>query len=210
LIARTVAAIIFGASALVAQPAGAQIIDRILAVVSGTPITLSDVTAALRFGLVPTSSSGGNVEQGALDALIDRNLQLVEVNRYLPPEPSDAEIASRMAAIQSRFPSEAAFDAALNETGVDRTLLTARIRDTIRIETYVQQRFGSAFQASDEDVLRYYRTHPSEFTRGGALRPFADVRDEARQKLLDERATTLMRDWMAGLRRRAEISVLVR
>ena len=39
--------------ALVASvvPAGAQLIDRILAVVAGEPITLSDVMAAIQLGL---------------------------------------------------------------------------------------------------------------------------------------------------------------
>jgi hypothetical protein len=199
-----VTAVIF-ASALAG---GAQIIDRVLAVVAGTPITLSDVTAALRLGLVPTPPSGDHVERAALDALIDRQLQLIEVNRYVPTEPTEAEIAARLATIRSRFASDAAFETALKETGVDSPQLKARIRDTLRIESYVQQRFGSAFQPSEDDVLRYYRTHPGEFTRDGTLRPFADVREDARRRLLEERTTTLMKDWLSGLRQRVDVTVL--
>jgi hypothetical protein len=186
---------------------GAQMIDRVLAVVAGNPITLSDVAAAVRLGLVP-SDSGPNADDRALDALIDRQLQLIEVNRYLPPEPTEAEIAARLSAVRARFSSDAEFEAALKETGVDRTQLGARIRDLLRIDTYVQQRFGTTYQPSEDDVLRYYRTHPSEFTRDGALRPFADVRDQARRGLLEERTSTLKRDWLAGLRQRADVTIL--
>ncbi|HEY7502262.1 MAG TPA: hypothetical protein VH740_27325 [Vicinamibacterales bacterium] len=201
------------ALALSAMAAGtgivrAQLIDRVLAVVAGAPITLSDVTAAVRLGLVATPPGAVTTERAALDALIDRQLQLIEVNRYLPPEPSDADIAQRLSAVQSTFASDAAFETALKETGMDRTQLRARIRDTLRIESYVQQRFGGTFQPSEDDVLRYYRTHPGEFTRDGALRPFADVRDDARRRLLEERTTSLKRDWLAGLRQRVDITIL--
>ncbi len=188
--------------------AGAQLIDRVLAVVAGTPITLTDVTAAVRLGLVPAPRAGDSVERAALDALIDRHLQLVEVNRYLPPEPAEPEIAERLAAVRARFASDEAFDAALKETGLDVAQLRVRIRDNIRIETYIRQRFGTAFEPTEEDLLRYYRTRPGDFTRDGALRPFAEVRDEVRRRMLDERATSLMRDWLAGLRQRVDVTIL--
>ncbi len=84
---------------------GAQIIDRVLAVVGGEPITLSDVTAAERFGLVPAPDAGGDRVQSGMNALIERQLQLIEVNRYVPPEPRDSEIdgaARRQCARDSR------------------------------------------------------------------------------------------------------------
>jgi hypothetical protein len=185
----------------------AQTLDRVLAVVAGTPITLSDVTAALRFGFVP-SAPAANAERAALEALIDRHLQLIEVNRYLPPEPADADVTARLTAIRGRFASDAAFDAALAETGLDAAQLRARVRDTLRLQSYVQQRFGSGFEPSDDEILRYYRTHPSEFTRAAALRPYAEAREDARRRLLESRTGSLMRDWLAGLRRRADVIVL--
>ena len=63
---------------------GAQVIDRVLAVVGGEPITLSDVMAAERFGFVPAPDAGGDRVQSGMNALIERQLQLIEVNRYVP------------------------------------------------------------------------------------------------------------------------------
>ena len=83
-----------------AGPLRAQIIDRVLAVVVAEPITLSDVTAAMRFGFVPDAPGGQDRVRAALDALIERRLQLIEVNRYLPPEPPAAEVDARLAPIQ--------------------------------------------------------------------------------------------------------------
>jgi hypothetical protein len=56
--AAIVAAVVVAALALAAPRARAQLIDRILAVVAGRPITLSDVTAATRLGLVAGAARG--------------------------------------------------------------------------------------------------------------------------------------------------------
>jgi len=186
-----------------------QMIDRVLAVVGGEPLTLSDVTAALRFDLVPaTAGTDADKVAAAVEALIDRHLQLIEVNRYLPPEPPAAEIDARLARIRERFPSQAAFEAALAESGMSHAQLRARVRDILRIDSYVRQRFGASYQPSEDEIARYYRAHPSDFMRDGAQRTYDDARDEARQRLVDERATTLVRDWIAGLRRRADVTIL--
>jgi len=182
----------------------AQIIDRILAVVAGEPITLSDVTAAVKLGFVPVAGGTDESLQTALNALIERQLQLIEVNRYLPPEPADATIDARLAELRARF----AKDAALEETGVTPAQLRARVRDDLRIESYLQQRFGAMYQPNEEEVARYYRSHEANFTRNGMLRSYNEVRDEALKRLVEERTASLVRDWTAGLRRRADVTVL--
>jgi hypothetical protein len=186
---------------------GAQIIDRVLAVVGGAPITLSDVTAAARLGLVP---SGEPADDVALNALIERQLQLIEVNRYQPPEPTEPEIDARLAELRTRLQTEAALDAALEETGVTPSELRAHIRNTLRIESYLQQRFGAGYTPSEEEILRYYRVNSGEFVRAGAVRPYAEVRDDARRRLAQTRSEQLVRDWIAGLRRRADVTILPR
>jgi hypothetical protein len=206
---RTVRAIstgfaLFGAIIAVGS---AQTIDRVLAVVDGSPITLSDVNAAVSFGLVtvPRQADG---DRAALDAVIDRRLQLVEVNRYLPPEPTAAAIDARLAETRKRFASDAAFQAALAETGMSPLDLRAAIRDSLRITSYLGQRFRAGYQPGEDEVLAYYRSHESEFDRGGATRPFAEVRDEARRRLIESRTDALIRDWVATLRRRVDVTLL--
>lgn len=196
--------------ALVASvaPAGRQMIDRILAVVAGEPITLSDVQAATQLGLVPEPAEAGDRQQAVLNALIDRQLQLIEVNRYLPPEPPATEVDARLAQVRARFPDQASFETVLQQTGVSHAQLRARVRDTLRIEGYLQQRFGASSQPGEEELLRYYRAHEAEFTKSGVLQPFAAVRDEVRRRLVEERAESLVRDWVAGLRRRGDVTVL--
>jgi hypothetical protein len=198
----TAIALIFSA------PSRAEIIDRILAVVGGDPILLSDALAAQRFGLVEVPPGTADPMRATIDLLIDWRLQLTEVNRYLPPEPTPAQMEARIEAVRSRFPSQAAFDAALAEGGLTMELLTARVRETLRIESYRNQRFAVALQPTDEELVQYYRSHEPDFTVQGQLRPFNDVREDVRQRLLAERTVAMIRGWTEGLRRRTEVSIL--
>ena len=67
---------------------GAEMLDRVLAVVSGDLILMSDVRAARTFGFVTVE--GDDPGGQALTRLIDRALILAEVERFAPPEPESA------------------------------------------------------------------------------------------------------------------------
>jgi hypothetical protein len=189
-----------GASAF----AQAEIIDRILAVVEGQLITLSDVRAVTRLGL-ETVPPGDDPIRSVLDALIVRQLMLVEIERYAPPEPSDVAIEARLKIIRARAPDALGFEITLHEVGMTADHLRRYIRDALRIESYLEQRFTASIQPSDEQIAGYYRANAETFTRNGKLLPYAEARDEARAEFIEARRKTLVSDWLAGLRRRAEI-----
>ncbi len=190
-----------------APAAGAEIVDRILAVVSGQIITLSDVNAALRFGLVPGDVSTDPVA-AALQRLIDRRLLLEEAERYGPAEPSPSDVAAAVAAVQATFPDALAFERALGQTAMSRDTLERFLRDSLRFDAYLEGRLASTAPPSEDELVRYYREHPEEFTSGGALRPFGDVRDQVLARATEVRREAFLRDWVAGLRRRASVVVL--
>jgi hypothetical protein len=151
--------------ALVPRPLSAETIDRVLAVVAGQIITLSDVTAARELGL-QTPGNAPDPVRAVLSKLIDRELVLSEVERYGPPEPPADAIQAEVDRIRARFPSTEAFEAALARSGLEDRHLRALLRQDLRIRGYEFQRFLTS------DPVR-------------------------RQTLID--------DWVAGLRRRADI-----
>lgn len=163
---------IVAVAALLVCVARAEIIDRILAVVDGEVITLSDVSAALRFGFVQPAQ-GTDPIRVALDRLIERQLILREVERYGPPEPTAEAIEQNLGQLRERLGGTSQLDAALTQLGMTEGLLRTRIRDTLRIRAYLDQRFSAVTPAPD---------------------------DERRRKAIAE--------WIAGLRRRAEVTVL--
>lgn len=130
----------------------AQVIDRILAVVDQQLITLSDVRAVLRLRLVEVAGTGDSVG-AALDRMIDRRLMLAEVERYVPPEPGAAAIDARVAKVQEPFGEAATFQGVLTQLGMSQDDLRRFVRDDLRIDAYLQQRFGGAVQAEDRERL---------------------------------------------------------
>jgi hypothetical protein len=150
----------------------ADVIDRIMAVVAQQPITLSDVAAAAQFQLVDVPAGTKDPTGYILDRLVDRSLMLAEVDRFQPPEPDPVEITVRIDRMQARAGSPDAFEKSLSVTGTTRDQLRRFVRDSLRMDTYLNQRFGSLID-------------PVE-----------------RQATIDQ--------WIAELRRRAQITVLYR
>jgi len=202
---RLLAAVLLAVSVSITA-SGGEIIDRILAVVDGAIIMQSDVTMAMRLWLVP-SVSATNPIPAALDALIERRLILEEVDRYAPPDPPEAEIDRQIADIRTR--AGARFDPVLAESGISVDQLRRHVRDDLRMAAYLQQRFGT-MQPSDDEIAQYYRDHQAGFMRNGIVAPLEDVRDAVRAELIAERRSATIRDWIAGLRRRANVNVLPR
>ncbi len=202
-------AIAAGVAALVlaASVAAAEVIDRILAVVSGEVITLSDVRAVQRFGLVPADVSDDPVD-AALQRLIDRRLMLAEVDRYAPPEPPQAAVDAAVTALEGKYKDALAFEIALNQTSMSREALRGYVRDSLRLDAYMEQRFASIVQLSDDEAARYYREHASEFVVDGQLRLFDEIREEARARAVEARRAASIREWVDGLRRRASLLLL--
>jgi len=191
---------------LSAAPAPAEIIDRILAVVNGALIMQGEVKMAVRLGLAPQSTASDAVAV-PLDALIERRLVLEEVDRYAPPDPAQTDVDRRLADVRARAGS--AFDSILRDSGISVDQLRRQIRDDLRIDAYLLQRFGGV-QPSDDEIQQYYREHQPTFTRNGAVRPIEEVRDLVRAELIANQRAGMIKDWITGLRRRATINVLPR
>jgi hypothetical protein len=182
---------------------GEEVLDRMLAVVAGDLIMLSDVGAAVEFGLVPRPS-GPDVTRAVLTQLIDRSLMLAEVDRYAPPEPGAAAVDRELQLVRDRFPSADAFNAALTRYGIQATHLRETLRANLRLRAYLEQRF-TVVGPSDEEIEAYYREHPDVFTRSGRLPSLNEARDDVVQTLAFDRRQTMVNEWIAGLHRRATI-----
>jgi hypothetical protein len=180
-----------------------EIIDRVLAVAAGNVIMLSDVSAARDFGLVTPAAAGDPVKD-VLSRLIDRALVMAEVERYAPPEPDAAAVDRGLDEVRARFATKEAFERALERVGMSEAHLREILRGDLRIQAYLEQRFTVAVP-TDEELDRYYHDRPELFVRDGRQPPFAEVRQEVLRAALDDRRRSLVTDWIADLRRRADV-----
>lgn len=187
--------------------APAEVVDRVLAVVAGQVVTLSDARAALEFGLIQPRKEADPVTE-AVEFLVNRQLMLNEVNRYSAPAADSALVEARLAALRARFGSQAAYEQALARSALTETRLRDILGDNVRIEGYLDQRFSAAAQPTSEEVERYYLDHPVHFTRNGVLQPLEDIQAEAFERVTTERRNSLIADWLDRLRRRFPVTVV--
>ena len=183
---------------VVAQP---ELLDRTLALVGGQAITLSDVRAAIALRLVDDPKAGiGEVTS----RLVDRELILREVRRYAPPPPEASAVEARLNEIRSRVTGP--LQDTLANYGFTETRLRAWIRDDLRTQAYLEQRFASASVPSDAEVAAAYTRQRAEFdSKGLTLDQAAPI---VRARLVEARRSELVVDWLADLRRRTDVVIL--
>ncbi len=194
------ASVVTGLSPLSAQ----QLIDRVVARVDGYPLTLTDVQAAIGLGLIQVPAGSDPIAAGT-QQLIDRQLELAEVLRFPPPEPAPATIAREVARLKMNAGARLA--ALMQSTGLSEQRVRDIARDNLRIAGYLDQRFGTAVQVSDDEVAAYYRTHEAEFTRGGDAVPFEEAEPVARQRASNERRRATVDQWIRDLGSRADVAM---
>jgi hypothetical protein len=182
-----------------------ELIERTLAIVGGQPITLSDARAALALGLIEPEKAADPIPGIALK-LVDRELILREVQRYAAAPPSESAVDARLAAIAKRFADAAAMNRVLDASGLSAARLRAWVRDDLRAEAYLTQRFASASTPTDAEIARYYAQTKATFDREQLT--FAQATPRIREQLVVLRRGELIADWVSDLRRRTEVVIL--
>ncbi len=187
----------------------AEMIDRVLAVVGGIVITQSDAKAALALGLVqaPTAPAVDPLRT-TLDQLIRRELILAEVNRYGTTDIDASAVTRRMAAIRDRFPSPEAYQAALAVNAMTETRLRDMVEADVRIDQYIDQRFGEAVEPTDDEIAEYYSNHQADLTAGGQPLTLEQARPRIRRELVEEKRSAAIEQWVSRLRRRTDVTDL--
>lgn len=115
------------------------IIDRIVSVVGGSIIRLSDVRQARMLKLLPAAGDSDAAIQRALE---NRYLELAEVARFPPAEPTAADVAARRRRWETSVGASDVADL-LARAGMSSATLDGWLRDDIRIERYLDRRFAS-------------------------------------------------------------------
>ena len=181
-----------------------ELLDRTLALVGGQPITLSDTRAAIALGLIDAGAA--TPDGDATAQLIRRELILREVQRYAPAAPSDSAVDTRLADIRKRFPDAAAMTRVLDAHAFSETRLRTWVRDDLRTEAYLAQRFASASTPTDAEISAAYARSKAEFDKRSLT--FEQAAPIVRDRLIAARRLELIADWVSDLRRRTEVVIL--
>jgi hypothetical protein len=185
-------------SLILAAAGGAEIIDRIAAVVGREVVTRSEVRreAALESYFGASQPDPAQV----LDRLVRQRLIFQEMEQTALPEVSEAEQKQWLAAMKPAGRDPARF-------GLHPQDLLDYARRQLLVEKFIELRFKTGLQASSQDVEAYYKTklRPELEKKGVEVPPLDAVRDRVEQAVLEERVTALVEEWMGEMRTRAGV-----
>lgn len=171
-----------------AAPAAAVepvVVERVLAVVDGTPVLQSEVQLAQVLRAAPRDQ--------ALQVVIDERLMFQETTRLaqaaLTPEEAEAAYRSVLASTPAAV--------ALPEAGVRRLA-----RRQAAIVKYVAFRFQPQVRVTDDDVRRAYEATSGGVAEGPA---FDAAADELRERLARRQLDDKIEAWVRELRSAADL-----
>jgi hypothetical protein len=167
---------------LLAAPARAGVVERILAVVDGRPVLLSEVALFEKLR--------GETERQALDGLIDEQLMYREAARLpqaaLTPEEEERAFASLRAQVRALSADE-------------EEQLRRLARRQAAILKYVGFRFRPQVRVSDDAVRAAYEAE------GRGEGSFEEAAPALRARLAEEDLSRRIEGWVKELRKAAEI-----
>lgn len=190
---------------LAAGPAAAAptMVNEVVAVVEGAPITLWDLDVEARLrgleqrGRIPADAPTTTDRVQALDQLVNRMLALRAADRFKVPTPGANEVEAELADL--RTSAIGSLEDQLAAAGIPESRLRYRIQTKLRIRSLIQERLRDLVRVSDQDVADYLEEHPSAETGATDL-----VREYLTTLRLQERSRAFFND----LRERATVEIL--
>jgi hypothetical protein len=168
-----------------AAGARAEVVERILAVVDGHPLMLSEVRAVQQLQ--------GLDRAAALEALVDEQLMLREAARLAQSVVSEEDEQRAYESLLQRHPAA---------TGLPESDLRRLVRRQAAILKYVEYRFRPQVQVADAAVREAYEKQYGSQKDAPA---FEAAADEIRRRLADRDLDEKIEAWIKELRAGAQI-----
>jgi hypothetical protein len=196
----------------IAALAQAVIIDRIAVGVGNRVITVADIEREIRVtaflnGVPPDLSP--TARRAAADRMVEQRLirNELETSRY--PIPGAAEVERVLAEFRKEhYPDAAAYRKALDQAGVAEQEVKDEILWERTLLLFIEVRFRSAVQVSDQDIQDYFENvvEPAARTaRPGLPVSLSDFRDQIEKTLTGQREDRQVDRWLAEARRHTTI-----
>jgi hypothetical protein len=186
----------------------AEILDRTVAVVGSRPITASEVEGqalleAMFNGVSPDLSDAAR--RTALERLVEQRLIESDMIPGALQTVAETDLDAAVEQLRGESFGGLAFTAALERYGVKEKDVRAFLRKQLRFTRYVRDRFRAGLQAEDEEVQAAYRRR---FAGAPGAPAIADVREEIRDQLLNERSEAMLDERVRQLRAETQIVFL--
>ena len=185
-----------------------ETVDRILALVNGQVITLTDVRVAKTFGLYEKrqGSSVQDTVEEVLQKLIDQKL-VIQVTR------DDASVdRDEMDAFLIQVSEEMGkdkFQVELDKYGMERNDLGSFVYERILFDRILSLNFDRVVLVTLEEIQGYYETKyiPDQQDRGNEPKSMLDILDDIETALRKEKSEEQAEEWIQNLREKADIQI---
>jgi len=184
-------------------------VERVLALVNGVPVLVSDVDLAEVAALVPRQpgESEDDYRRAVVEALVDLELrwQDLEAAAIAPRIPVDLDAAWRKAV--SGVGDEGELHRRLEGIGLSEGALRDLLRRAAVVEAYVASRFGPFVRPNAQEVDKIWHDEliPKLKAAGQPIPELSQVRGEVEALLRERKLTAEVERWTADLAKRAEI-----
>ncbi|MGH9815838.1 MAG: hypothetical protein ACRD5F_14815 [Candidatus Acidiferrales bacterium] len=187
--------------------AQSKVVDRIVAIIEGDVITLSEVRELGAFNRL----TGGNQPSEAemLERLINQWIVTKEAEGARFAAIDSAALDRSYAALVAQFPSAEAFDARLRELGMDESAVRRQLRRQLLLQGYLDQKYRFLVRIDDASIEAYYREvfAPQMTACGQQAPPLDQVRSQIREVLAQQAMTRMAETWLEESRERLRIEI---
>jgi hypothetical protein len=181
------------------------VLDRVAVSMGHQVIPLSAVRRALRMEALasgrPLEDTPAN-RRAAAARLIDQAIleREIELGNFTPPALSEAD--TRIASyLKERGLSRAELSAEITRLGFTEDDFRREIAWRLHVERFVDFRFASGAQASDEEIEKYYRADFLSKWKGPGAAPALDaVRADIEHILTTRKTDDAMEQWLERMR----------
>ena len=196
----------------------AETVDRVVAVVNGHTLLLSEWdSAARREALLdrqPLESLTDASRRATLNRMIDQEVMRGEMENSSAPQSTPQEVAARLHEIREQYPNatdETAWNAILRRYGVTEAEMEAAVTIELNGLRLLDFRLRSSAQPDARQIERYYRDtyQPAMRAKGAQPVALAEVTPQIREILTQQKLNELTTAWLQELRTQADIRLNV-
>jgi peptidyl-prolyl cis-trans isomerase SurA len=202
-------------------PAGAVVLDHVVAVINGSVILQSDVNEEIDYSVLQPFTNQGRrtTPQRALQRLIDRDLILQQMQtQQSVPEPTAEAMQQELAMLRAVIPdcaqyhckTEEGWQAFLKANSMTEKEVEEHWRQRMRILAFIQSRFGGGVHITLAEIDNYYNKTLLPQYQGKPVKPppLSEVSSRVQEILLQQRVSSLLLEWLQSLKSEGSVSIL--
>ncbi len=174
-----------------------EIIDRIVAVVEGHIITLSDIRAERSMREV-LGEPAPKDDRELLDELIDQHLVHPQLELFPEFGPTEGQLNSRLAEIEDR-------------KGLSERSIRAALQEHMRTQRFFDERFRQFATATPDEITKYYQDVflPAAQARGLSPAPsLKEVEEAIRRNVIEEKVAKQVDAWLQQTRKTSKVEIV--